>query len=308
MRISERLSSMCVKSLIQSMDTQIMCMLAKQVIPGYDIHRQTGIPEGLAVSNRHVARQIVSDMIAGDHFPEFVALLIEMQDTGLMGRKYPVFFIDDVVRGMYELGFLYDRENRMFIDNPAFRYTRNWGALRNGIEYIVSFLRIDIVGNSELVRRHSAEIAQKTYENLRSIVYTASNKRNGRIWSWEGDGGLVAFFFSNKHLLAALSAMEIIHELYIYNLTQNILDKPLQVRIAVHSGPFDYTENEEELTRSDTVKRVMEIESNHTKPDTITISPVVKVMLDEFVVRKFKPTEAKAHSEFFYYRLGWENI
>lgn len=288
------------------MDTQIMCSLAKRVIPGYNIHKQTGYPESLAVPNRHVARQIVSDMIIGGHFPDFVSLLIEMQETGLMGRKYPVCFLEDIVRGVYELGFLYDHENKMFIDNPQFRYTRNWGALRKGVEYIITFLRIDIVGNSELVRAHSADVAQKTYENLRVIVYNATNKRNGRIWSWEGDGGLVAFFFANKHLLGTLSAIEIIHELYLYNLTSNILNNPLQVRIAVHSGPFEYTENEEELTRSDTVKRVVDIESNHTAVDTVTISPVVKVMLDEMVACKFKPTTKKGQSEYFFYRLEWE--
>lgn len=281
-------------------------MLAKKVIPGYDIHKQTGYPDSLAVPNRHVARQIISDMINGGNLPDFISLLIEIHETGLMGRKYPVCFLDDMVRDMHDLGFLYDKENKMFIDNPTFRYTRNWGALRKGTEYIITFLRIDIVGNSELVRSHSTEVVHKTYENLRSIVYATTNKRNGRIWSWEGDGGLIAFFFANKHLLGTLSAMEIIHELYIYNLTQNILKSPLQVRIAVHSGPLEYSENEEELTRSDTVKRVMEIESIHTVPDTITISPVVKVMLDEMVVRKFKPTAKKGQSEYFYYRLEWE--
>jgi hypothetical protein len=48
------------------------------------------------------------------------------------------------------------------------------------------------------VRKYPADVIEKTYEDLRLMVEGAIDKRNGRIWSWEGDGGLVAFFFSHK--------------------------------------------------------------------------------------------------------------
>lgn len=78
------------------------------------------------------------------------------------------------------------------------------GVLRNGSDYVISMLRLDIVGNTELVRKYSKTLIESTYSDLRQIVEMASDRRNGRIWSWEGDGGIIAFYFGNRNKFAAL--------------------------------------------------------------------------------------------------------
>lgn len=306
MRIGSKLSGVCVRALTESMDTRTMCILAKKIIPNYDIHKRTGYPESLAIPNKQVARQIVEDAAALDLFPNLVKELIDIQESGHMGRKYSIAYLNTIINGVYDLGYIYDKENAIFVENPRYRITRNWGTLQPGDERTLAFLRIDIVGNSELVRNHPAEVVKSTYEDLRLIVQQASRKRNGRLWSWEGDGGLAAFIFSNKHLLATLAAMEVLHSLFLYNRTDCGLTSPLQVRMAVHSGLFEYTENEEDLIKSDTVKQVVQIESSHTPPDSVSISPVVKVMLDEIISRKFQPQTARGQSKYFTYSIRWE--
>jgi class 3 adenylate cyclase len=177
--------------------------------------------------------------------------------------------------------------------------------LRELEEYIFTFLSIDIVGNSGLVRKYPDKMIQKTYSDLRKIVQDAVEKRNGRIWNWEGDGGLSAFYFSHKNNAASLSAMEIIHELFLYNLIRCRLDEPLRVRIAVHSGPSEFRYNFEDI-KSDTIKNIEEIESKYTKPNSVTYSNNVYHMLDNILAEQLSPVKSDKDSSFFKYELKWE--
>ena len=305
-RIPNTLSSRCVTALSQSMDSHIMIVIARIFIPDYNIYERTGFPSSIAIPNRNVAKQVVADICNHGLFLDFVLLLISFQEKGYMGRKYAIPYLREILNGVLNLGFLYDKENKIFVENPAYRKTRNWGFLKTGKEYTLAFLRLDIVGNSVLVRKYPKEIIDSTYSALRNIIQQSVEKRNGRIWSMEGDGGLAAFCFANKNQCAALSAIEIIHELLIYNHTKSKLEKPFNVRIAVHSGAFEYTDNEEILKRSDTIKRIIEIESKHTKPGTVTISTVVKVMLDSIVTNEFKIIQSNTPTKYYNYTLTME--
>jgi hypothetical protein len=40
--------------------------------------------------------------------------------------------------------------------------------------------------------------------DLKDIVDIAIERRNCKVWRWEGDGGFVAFYFSDKNLLAVV--------------------------------------------------------------------------------------------------------
>jgi len=274
------------------------------MIPDYDIHERTGYRESMAIPNQQVAMQIVEDVVKENRFLKFVERLVRAQDVGIMGRRYQVSFLREILKGTYELGFIYDNTHNMFVENPRVRRTRNWGVLDPGVEYTVAFIRIDIAGNTELVRSYPVDVIDQTYDDLRTIVAEACELRNGRIWQWEGDGGLAAFYFGNKDTSAVISAMDIIHRLFLYNRLKCRLDEPLRVRIAVHSGHCVYTDNEELLKGFEIVKEVFAIERD-TEPQTVTVSIVVKVMLDEILVQSLEPVDERKHSH-FRYRLELE--
>lgn len=298
-KISSRLRTQCIRALSESMETRTMTHLIRELFPDYDIHARTGFPESLAIPNVDVARQIVKDVIDAERFVNFVALLIKIQEEGAMGRRYPIAYLRDIIKGVYDMGFIYDKVNRMFVEDPHVRHTRNWGVLQPGVEYTMGFLAVDIVGNSDLVKNHSDQAIQQTYQDLRDIVHASIIKRNGRIWHWEGDGGLAAFFFGNKHMSAAASAMEILHELFIYNRIRCRLEKKLKVRIGVHGGPCEYTDNEEELEKIVTVNETVGFEKK-SPSDTVTISVVVKVMLEDIISQKFKAVGSGKNGPFAY--------
>jgi len=305
-RINNSLISTTVRALAQSMTTKIMIILAKKLISDYDIYKRTGFPTSIAIPNQDAARQIVTDIVRQDKYLNLVLLLVEIGDKGLMGRKYAIPYMREIVNGVFDLGYIYDSSNKIFVENPQFSMTRNWGALQVGNEYTLTFLRLDIVGNSKIVRENPAEKVEETYAILRNITQKAVHSRNGRIWEWDGDGGLGVFFFGNKNQSAVMAAMEILHEVYFHNIMDNRLDKPFQIRTAVHSGPFSYTADETELKASESVKSVIKIEGHFTKPDTLTISPVVKLMLDALAANQFVSFKGKDQLEYYNYKLRFE--
>ncbi|MGQ9616657.1 MAG: hypothetical protein ACUVWJ_09715 [Spirochaetota bacterium] len=305
MKPSGWLMHLTVRALTESMDVRSMIHLVRRLVPNYNLGERTGFSDDISMPDKDVAMQIVRDLTKKDLMLDFIILLIGVQESGLGGRKYNVPHLQEILGEVRKAGLIYDEDSRMFFEDPRIRRTRNWGVLRENEEYSFTFLKIDIAGNSTLVRENPADVIQATYSDLRSIVQVSSEKRNGRIWKWEGDGGLVAFYFASKELKAVLAAMEILHELHIYNIVRCRLNKPLRVRIAVHSGPCRYFHNSDSIG-GDTIKKIMDLEENCTQPDSITISKPVFNMVHQAMSHFFEPVSYGANTSYYTYTLKWE--
>jgi hypothetical protein len=307
MQIPGRMINLVTKALSESMDVNVMTHLAKDIILGYDLHQRTGFRESMVVPQRDAARQVVSDIAKSGLFFLFISQLIQIHTSGYKGRIYPISHLKEIIRMINEeFGYIYDAENRMFVEDPAVRRTRNWGAFIEGHDYVISILRIDIVGSSQLVRKYPENLVRAAYADFRKIVDRTIYKRNGRIWNWEGDGGLVAFYFANKSMLATLSGIEIINELFIYNAINCKLGEPLKVRIAVNTGTIQYTQDSEELMKNDFIKETVQIESKYTKPDSMTINNTVSSKLDASLLEGFEIIMADPRTKYYTYSITME--
>ena len=305
MRVPSSLTNHCIKALSQSMDNGTMTVMARRLLPGYDLHKRTGIPKSVAIPNRNAASQIVRDIIDCQMFLDFVLLLFESSEigNGIAGRKFAIPYLRQILSGVQAMGYLYDHGNRIFVENPNERKTRNWGTLKTQHEYTIAFLRIDIAGNTRLVRKYERSRIEQAYSGLREIIKNSVERRNGRIWSWDGDGGLAAFCYGNMHEAAALSGIEILHELFLYNRLSCPIEEGLDIRLAAHSGPVEYSDNDEIVQASDSVRKVAEIEHKHTQKNSITVSEVVKVMLEPLTSKQFTPPKDRGRSGLYSYRL-----
>lgn len=306
MQITRNLASLCARALIESMDVRDMCHLAKRIIPNYDLYKQSGFPESFAIPSIDAAKQIVGDILDSNLFFQLIQNLIHMNHEGFMGRKIRISYLNDILKDIYNSGFLFDSENQIFVENPRIQKTRNWGALQEGESYSMAFLAIDIIGNTRIVQKYSKEIVETTYTELNFIVQNAIDKRNGRFWMWEGDGGVVAFFFGNKNVDATLSAIEILNNLFLYNRTICKLTEPLKIRISVHSGVCEYTERNDYFKKLEVMRIINEMEKKHSKANSICISSPVRMMLDGFIVNQFAPLGASNTSKYYLYKLEWE--
>lgn len=284
------------------MDVKTMLAIAHRVFGAYDIHERTGYPRSVPIPNQEAAAQIIQDAADNDLFLPFVALLLEIDKNGFRGRRYRIPRLRDILLEVIELGYSYDEERGTFVENAVERQTKNWGVLRQNDLYRLAFLRLDVVSSSKLVRENSEERMAAAYRALREIVQRAVHARNGRLWSWEGDGGTAAFYTDDIHASAVHCALEVLHELLIYNAITNTISRKLAVRMAVHSGRIQYRHDFDEL-QSDVIKRVMALECNHTASDSVTISETVYRSIDSRVAARFVSLSGNGDSPLFGYSL-----
>lgn len=299
MQVSPSQSHLIARILYQSMSQDVMIRAVRQLWPDYDLHRQSGIRDMIPIPLQDGAHQIVRDMTESGLFIDFVEVLLKIDSEGIMGRKYPIHGAPELIKLLKEKGFVYDRVNNAFLEDPRTRCSPDWGRLKEGGEYNLALLRMDMVNNSRLVRNHPRELVDQAFESLRMLIKSSVERRLGRIWQWEGDGATAAFFYGHRQVLGVYTGMEILQNLWLYNHFRNPLGKPLELRLALHSGYMRFSTNSEVLRKSDVLKKAMETEASHTPPDHLVITSQVENALEKPLARLFQP-HPQIHGLFTY--------
>jgi class 3 adenylate cyclase len=271
----------CRKCLTLSLSVDQMNRFAKLTDPDYDLHKSFGFSKGHPIGIHEAADRIVGDMVQRGYYIDFVETLIQADSKGYMGRKFAFRGLDDVIGDMLQSGYSYDSATGQFFEDQNKQVTRNWGRLMEGDERQMAVLRLDVVGNTVLVKDNPKELIDKAYRDLREIVNNAVVSRFGRLWIWEGDGALGVFMLGDYGRSAIFAAMEILNEMYLYNKADNPLDSPIKLRIAVHSGRIMYTEIATQLLKSDTIKTTMTLESKAAAPNSVVVSESMAMSQDQ---------------------------
>jgi hypothetical protein len=300
-----KLEKYIIDALSQSMTVHLMERLVRRIIPDYDLHRRSGFPENIPIPQVDAAEQVYMDIVSENLLTRFVEVLIDVNRNGYMGRPVSVRLLPQIMNELEEVGLSYNEKYGAIVEGNRRVKTVGWGVLREGFTYEFSFLSFDIVGNSELVRRYTKKEILKGYTDVKRIVMRMVNKREGRMWRWEGDGGLAAFYFGNKNVQVTLGSIEILLELFIYNLFECPFREPLSMRIAAHTGPCQFFHNVNEI-RSATINRLIEIETQYSDSDSLTISPSVYTDLGTKLATFFQPIEISSRSYLYRYKLQWE--
>jgi hypothetical protein len=304
-KISSRLQSYITQALSQSMEVSLMERLAARVIGGYDLYERTGFPVNIPIPQGDAARQITSDLARSGNIHRFAELLVEVDRAGLMGRPVSIRLLPQIVKELEVLGYRFKEDQGIFVEAGGQGRTKGWGVLIEGQLYELAFLRIDTVGNTALVRKYSKRLVVQVYAEMRRLFSTIVENRDGRLWQWEGDGGVAAFHYGNKNVQAVLSGMEMLLELFMYNLFQCPFSKPLQIRLAVHTGPCPFFVNFERI-RSDTLRRLEVIESEFAENDSLIITPGVYSDMGTKLDSFFKSLRVSRHNLLYQYKLRWE--
>lgn len=305
MKITNRLANLVIDALSHSMPVHTMVKVIKRVLPGYDLHQRTGFPPSIPIPTIDAARQITTDLINDNLLIKFVEHLIDIYQNGLMGRKINIHFLPQIMDEIVTIGYVYNEQYGIFLERDVGIKTKSWGILQEGKTYEFSFLRIDIVKNSELVRKYPHKLIAATYKDFKNIVQKQVETRSGRIWDWQGDGGIAAFYFNEKNINSVLCGMEIILELFMYNLFHCKLNEDIHSRLAIHTGPCQFLNNMDHI-QNETLKRLEEIETKYTKPDNLTLSPGVYSDLGGKLETFFKQNQISGGKVVYSYNLKWE--
>ncbi len=305
MKISTRLERYVVKALSQSLNVQMMERIVQRIIPRYNLHERSGFPENIPIPQQNAAYQIIGDVKRLGLFLKLIEVLIDVDKNGVMGRTIVIHYLPQILKEIEGLHYQYYDPYGLFIEDSS-KKTKSWGILQNGKGYEFTFIKIDIVSNSRLVRNYTGQVIRKTYTDLKRIFKSIIEKRNGRVWNWEGDGGLGAFYLPNKNVHAALCGVEILLELFMYNLINCKLNENLEVRMAVHTGPSNYI-FDTGVIHNDTLRRLESIETDYTSPNSLVLSRGVFSDLGGKLAKLFKPFKMDSGLFLYCYSLDWED-
>ena len=213
--------------------------------------------------------------------------------------------MNDVVTGLLKEGYSFDKVSGCFFENQRERISPNWGRLQEGDLRRMAVLRLDIAGNSALVKNNPRPKIEKAYEEVRQIVSRIVNSRLGRLWSWEGDGALAVFLFGSIEKMAVYAGMEILHELFLFNRLRSPLESPINVRLGAHIGQVKYSDSELERLKNETVKQAMALE-NMAAVNALCVSYNIYITMDAINLSLFSAEKNMRGSKYRLYSMGVE--
>ncbi|MCL2067153.1 MAG: hypothetical protein FWG99_06775 [Treponema sp.] len=295
----------CKKCLHLSLPVDMMIRFAREVDPGYNIYRRTGLKEGMPIANQDAAERIVADMVEDGRYVDFVEKLIQIDTAGFMGRRYDLKGLKNVVANLVDEGYSFDKVSGQFFENHREQIRANWGRLNEGDERKMTLLRMDIAGNSALVKNNSISKVEQAYQDMRNIISRVVVNRHGRLWSWEGDGALAAFLFGEMEKMAVFAGMEIIHELFFYNRLHNPLNSPINLRLGAHIGHVRYSDSETERLKNETAKEAAILETLAAN-NALCISSNLYITMDQITGNLFSEEKFKLGRKHRLYKVGME--
>ena len=181
-------------------------MLSKK----FDLHSLADKTVNMTIGARPAASILVEHMEHTGKTAELIKLLAELDNNLILGKTLQLEGYDYFLQQFTQSGFFYDFKKRKVLPIKSdSSELPNWGSLKDGKTYPVTILSVDIVGNSELVKTNGTKTMKKVYTNLWNFLKQHLAHTDGRIWSWAGDGGILAFAYKDQVERAVRFAIEV---------------------------------------------------------------------------------------------------
>ena len=283
-----------IELLARSFKSEQIDELGRLVLGEFDVYRLLNAERHITMPPRSAAECLVAHCRKNEHIRALIQLLVETDGSKLLGRPVYVDGIEPFLEGLTRGGLVYDFERRRLIrqkDDPV--EMPNWGSLREGREYPTSICSVDLAGSSELVRKHGLRRMRKVYFLFRQFIKEKLRTHNARIWSWNGDGGIIALAFKEHESRAIRFALDFQLSMPVFNTRPDLpIDDEIQFRIGIDSGTVRYASDTGAIV-SDVINFAAHLEKKAAKPGGIAVS---QSMLDDVSPRLARPFSS--HFEF----------
>ncbi|MFP4418414.1 MAG: adenylate/guanylate cyclase domain-containing protein [Chitinispirillaceae bacterium] len=247
--------------------------IGRMLLKRYNSHEKLGIDDHITIPRRRAAEALIDECLNRNKDEELIKCLIELDGSDLLGKAVNFDGIEAFMKDLVFSGYLYDykkRKIKRLKEEPE--DLPNWGALRDGKHYEVTVASIDIVGNSALVKKYGMRKIEKVYAKFWNLLRRILSVYDGRIWSWSGDGGLVAFTFKEHPTRAVLFALELQNVLSVFNVDPSMpIEEPISLRIGLDTGTLKFVQNTGQIV-SETINYAAHLEKSFTSPGKVSIS------------------------------------
>lgn len=242
----------------------------------FDLHEVSGTRSIATLSSRKAASILLDYCIERHREIQLLEFLINMDDALFQGRTITVEGMEAFLLKLSEFGYSYNAQKRKIIHSKEDPLDmKNWGALKEGKSYAMTILSLDIVENSRLVRTYGSGKMKKLYASLWTFLRERLSRYNGRIWSWAGDGGLLAFTMKNHLVNCVKFALEIQSLMLIFNHDPAFpLKEPIKLRIGIDSGKVPYSHSTGHII-SEVINFAAHLEKGVCQPGHVAVSSKV---------------------------------
>lgn len=239
----------------------------------FDLHQVSGTRSIATLSSRRAATILVEYCMEAHHEIQLLEFLIQVEDSLFLGHRVSVEGLESFMLKFSQTGYSYNPVKRKILygkDDPL--EMKNWGALKEGKSYAITVVSLDIVENSRLVKKYGSGKMKKLYASLWSFLRERMAKYNGRIWSWAGDGGLIAFALKNHLINGVKFAMELQTLMFLFNNDPSYpLKEPIELRLGIDSGKLPFSFNTGEII-SEIINYAAHLEKGVCVPGRIAVS------------------------------------
>jgi len=275
-------NNLLIETLGSSLVADQIEALGQMLVPGLDIHELSGKRKNFTISPRVAAQVLIAYLTERRQLADFIKLLVEMDESMVLGKELRIEGLEFFLQQLTETGLVYDIKKRKIVPVKEDLSKRaDWGVLKNGRKYDVTIASMDIVGSSELVKKYGRKTMEKFYSFFWASLSERLSYYNGRIWSWAGDGGLIAFAFKQHQIRSVRFALEIQRIMPIINThTRNPLVEAVAVRIGMHTGKVAFMADTGKII-SDVINMASHLEKNGTEPGAVSLSDELWNLLPE---------------------------
>ncbi len=262
--------------------------LGKIIYSEYDGHKSAGMKNHITLSGRKAANTLVQFMNLNKKTLQLIKLIIEMDESSLNGKPKVIEGLESYLNKLIKSDIYYDfKKRKLHHSKKDAASPNNWGILREGKSYSITVMSLDIVANSKLVKKYGAKTIEKVYFKLRNFVEKKVLDYNGRIWTFAGDGGLIAFTSKEHITRAVLCALDLRAAISVFNIHPDLpIKDDILLRLALDTGKIKFTSDTGHII-SDVINYAAHLEKLGTLPGEISISENIKKELAPKMAKVF---------------------
>ena len=274
--------------------------LGRLIFESFDSRQIDGTNNHISLSPRKSAGLLVEYCISRKAIDSLIKLVVDLDGGILLGRAINVEGLEIFLSHLAKTGLIYDfRFRKLIFSTEDPDQLVNWGSLKDRKFYDITVMSLDIVKNSVLVKKHGIMKMEKLYYKLWAFLKQKLSVYEGRMWSWAGDGGIMAFAFKDHINRAVLCAVEIQSTVPVFNLANHShMEEDIALRIGLDTGKIKFFSITGQIV-SEVINYAAHLEKKGTKPGQISISRKLRDSIHPRMFDIFKPSGVFEDRDYF---------
>ena len=263
--------------------------LGRMIFPGINIHDLSNKKRNFTLSSRQAAAALLEHSEDKDKTRDLIKLLVEVDNMTVLGKVIHIEGFEEFLRALQKIGLVYDFKKRRVVPLKEDESERkDWGALKDGKTYPITVISADIVGSSEMVKKYARRKVERFHDLFWVFLRERLEPYDGRIWSWAGDGGLMAFALKGHVERGVRFAYELQRVMPLFlTLSRNPVPDIVELRLGIHTGKVQFRDDTGKII-SDVINLAAHLEKKATEPGSITLSQDVHNALPERLAAQFE--------------------